>query len=257
MCGPPTSKASRVPRLSPAFTGTTKNASGMLVQLRAVIILLIEDDAQVSANLARALFEAGHTVEAVADGDVGLAYAESRRHDLIILDVLLPGLDGFSVAHALRRRQVQTPILMLTARDAIVDRVRGLDAGADDYLTKPFATAELLARVRALGRRHGEDADGPLHVADLTLDPARHEVHRGDRRIDLTPKEFELLAYLMRNAGQVVSRDQILDTVWGQIPDGNSKNVELYIHYLRNKIDRETAHPLVRTIRGFGYMVDG
>jgi len=222
-----------------------------------VNILLVEDDEQVSANLARALFEAGHTVEVVEDGALGLAHAETRRYDLIVLDVLLPEVDGFSVAHELRRRKTRTPILMLTARDAVEDRVRGLDAGADDYLTKPFATAELLARVRALGRRRGEDADGPLRVADLTLDVARHEVRRAGQLIDLTPKEFELLAYLMRNAGQVLTRDQILDGVWGQAVDGSSKTVELYVHYLRNKIDRQTAHPLVRTVRGFGYMVDG
>lgn len=172
-----------------------------------------------------------------------------------MLDVLLPSLDGFAVSQ-LRRRRIQTPILMLTARDAVSDRVNGLDAGTDDYLTKPFATEELLARVRALGRR-GEGRDTPLGVADLTLDAARHEVRRGDRPIDLTPKEFELLEYLMRHAGNVVTREQILHNAWREAPDGTSKAVDLYVHYLRNKIDRDTARPLVRTIRGIGYMVDG
>ena len=146
---------------------------------------------------------------------------------------------------------------MLTARDAVADRVRGLDAGADDYLAKPFATEELEARVRALGRRNGGDAEGPLRVADLSLDPARHTVMRGEREIELTPKEFDLLAYLMRHAGQVLTREQIVQVVWGEAAGETSKMVELYIHYLRNKIDRDTSRPLVRTVRGVGYLVDG
>jgi DNA-binding response OmpR family regulator len=146
---------------------------------------------------------------------------------------------------------------MLTARDSVADRVRGLDAGADDYLTKPFATEELLARTRALARRGGESADGVLRVADLVLDPARHEVRRGQRNVDLTPREFNLLEYLMRHAGQVVTRDQILEHVWREPIGANSKSVDVYVHYLRNKVDHDTAWPLVRTVRGIGYLVDG
>jgi DNA-binding response OmpR family regulator len=228
-----------------------------MLQMKTVDVLIVEDDEQVGAIVARALFEGGHHVEVAADGVTGLAQAQRRVYDLIVLDVLLPEMDGLQVCRTLRREHVRTPILMLTARDTIGDRVVGLDSGADDYLIKPFATAELLARVRALGRRRGDTIPGPLRVADLTLDLERHEVQRGHRRIDLTPKEFELLAYLMRNAGQVLTRDQILDGVWERAPDRNSKTVELYVHYLRNKIDRDTAHPLVRTIRGIGYMVDG
>jgi two-component system, OmpR family, response regulator len=169
----------------------------------------------------------------------------------------LPGIDGLVVCRELRQRQILTPILLLTARDAVADRVFGLDAGADDYLTKPFATEELLARVRALGRRNGSNPVGPLRVADLTLDPARHDVWRGDRQIELTPTEFDLLAFMMRHAGQVLSRTQIVEHVWRDATSPESKIVELYIHYLRNKIDRQTSHPLVRTVRGVGYMVDG
>lgn len=220
-------------------------------------VLIVEDEPLVARAVERALLAAGHQTEIACDGVEGLARAEGGAHDLIILDVLLPELDGLSVCRELRQRRVHTPILMLTARDAIADRVSGLDAGADDYLAKPFATAELLARVRALGRRNGGDAEGPLRVADLTLDSARHVVTRGDRRIELTPKEFELLAYLMRHPRQVLTREQIVHSVWGEAAGATSKMVELYIHYLRNKIDRDTSRPLVRTIRGVGYMVDG
>jgi DNA-binding response OmpR family regulator len=219
-------------------------------------VLIVEDDDRVAHGIERTLLLAGHRTEVAADGTLALQQAISKAYDVILLDVLLPSIDGFTVCRELRRRGVPTRILMLTARDAVRDRVSGLDAGADDYLTKPFATEELLARVRALGRR-SSNGDSPLRVADLVLDSARHEVRRGDSPVELTPKEFELLEYLMRHAGAVVTRDQIFHNVWRDTIGLSSKAVDLYIHYLRNKIDRDTARPLVRTIRGVGYMVDG
>jgi DNA-binding response OmpR family regulator len=222
-----------------------------------VRILIVEDEPLVARAVERALLQAGHQTEVAANGVEGLARAATGAHDLIVLDVLLPELDGLIVCRELRQRNVQTPILMLTARDAVGDRVRGLDAGADDYLAKPFATEELLARVRALVRRNGAGAEGLLRVADLTLDPARHVVTRGGLNIELTAREFDLLAYLIRHAGQVLTREQIVLAVWGDSTSAASNIVELYIHYLRNKIDRETSRPLVRTVRGVGYLVSG
>jgi DNA-binding response OmpR family regulator len=230
----------------------------MLCRDRSVMrVLIVEDEPLVARAVERALLQAGHETEIAYDGADGLSRAETGEHDLIVLDVLLPELDGLIVCRELRQRKVQTPILMLTARDAVADRVRGLDAGADDYLAKPFATEELLARVRALARRTGGDSEGSLRVADLTLDLARHVVTRGDRSIELTPTEFDLLAYLMRHVGQVMTRDQIVRAVWGESTGTASKMVEVYVHYLRNKIDRATSRPLVRTVRGVGYLVDG
>ena len=220
-------------------------------------ILVVEDDVGVARNVARALLLAGHRADVAPDGAQGLARASSGTYGLIVLDLLLPEVDGLTLCRELRGQGLSTPILMLTARDAIGDRVTGLDAGADDYLTKPFATDELLARVRALGRRTRASIDAPLRVADLVLDQARHEVRRGQRIIELTPKEFDLLEYLMRHAGQVVTRDQIVQNIGRAGGDQSFKSVDLYVHYLRNKIDRDTAHPLVRTVRGVGYMVDG
>jgi len=218
-------------------------------------VLLIEDDPRVARVVQRALQEAGKRVEVVHDGAEGLARAQTASYDLIVLDVMLPELDGIELCRSLRRQRVRTPVLMLTARDSVADRVRGLDAGADDYLTKPFALEELLARVRALSRRAGEAEDEVLRVGDLTLNLARHEARRGGRVIELTAREFALLEYLMRNAGRVLTRAQITDHVWGYDSEATSNVVEIYIHYLRDKIDRGFPRPLIRTVRGVGYTV--
>jgi DNA-binding response OmpR family regulator len=218
-------------------------------------ILLVEDDPRLARLVERALSEAGHRVEVVPDGAAALARADAGRPDLILLDILLPGLDGLEVCRLLRSRQVATPILMLTARDAVSDRVRGLDAGADDYLTKPFALEELLARVRALGRRAAGTVEETLQVGDLTLDLVRHEARRGEKTIELTAKEFDLLEFLMRHSGRVLTKAQIMDHVWGYDAQPASNVVEIYVHYLRDKVDRGFARPLVRTVRGVGYTI--
>jgi DNA-binding response OmpR family regulator len=222
-------------------------------------VLLVEDDPRIARVVERALTDVGHRVEVARDGLSGLTSAERGSHDLLVLDVMLPEMDGIEVAKELRRQRMRTPILMLTARDAVPDRVRGLDAGADDYLTKPFALEELLARVRALGRRRGEGSEDQLVVGELVLDLARHEARRGDRSIELTAKEFDLLAYLMRNTGRVLSKDQITEHVWGYESQATSNVVEIYIHYLRDKIDRgfdaPNPRPLIRTVRGVGYTI--
>jgi len=218
-------------------------------------VLVVEDDPRVARLVARALGEAGHRVTVAVDGAEGLAEGEKGIHDVIVLDIMLPEINGFEVSRRLRQQQVRTPILMLTARDAVPDRVRGLDAGADDYLVKPFALDELLARVRALGRRMSQDGEDVLRAGDLTLDLGRHEARRGDREIELTPREFSLLHYLLRHPGQVMTKDQILDHVWGYETEASSNVVEIYIHYLREKVDRGFPRPLIRTVRGVGYTI--
>jgi DNA-binding response OmpR family regulator len=218
-------------------------------------ILVVEDDSRVARVVERALGDAGHRVDVVHDGASGFYRAATGAYDLVVLDVLLPEMDGLAVARQLRRQRVRTPILMLTARDAVADRVRGLDAGADDYLVKPFALEELLARVRAFHRRAAEGGDEALQVGDLILVLDRREARRGERSTSLTAKEFELLAYLMRNAGRVLTKAQIVDHVWGYDSDATPNVVETYVHYLRDKIDRDCPRPLIRTVRGVGYTI--
>jgi len=221
-------------------------------------ILLVEDEARLATAVRRVLDDEGYATDWAADGADGLTRAEASEYDVILLDVMLPSYDGYEIARRLRADGSTVPILMLTARDGIQDRVRGLDAGADDYLVKPFALAELLARVRALSRRArmAEVAESPrLSVADLELDMRSHDARRGQRRIELTAREFSLLETLMRHPGQVMTRAQLLDTVWSYDSIVESNVVDIYIHYLRNKIDKGFDHKLIRTVRGTGYSI--
>jgi DNA-binding response OmpR family regulator len=216
-------------------------------------ILLAEDDARLSRVIRRVLGEEGHVVDVAHEGPAALALGEADGLDLIVLDVMLPGLDGFSVCRALRQGGHQLPVLMLTARDSVEDRVRGLDAGADDYLVKPFALAELLARIRSLTRRSQREPDRTLRAGDLTLDVASRGAVRAGREIHLTTKEFQLLEYLMRHPNQVLSRTQIMDAVWQYDRQFASNVVDTYVHYLRDKIDKGEGQKLIRTVRGAGY----
>jgi two-component system response regulator MprA len=220
-------------------------------------LLLVEDDERL-AKAVQGIFTAeGHVVDWVADGEEALVQAAIEPYDVYVLDVMLPSVDGFEITRRLRASGKSTPILMLTARDSVRDRVTGLDAGADDYLVKPFAPEELLARVRALGRRQSAvnaEAD-TLRVADLELNVRTREATRGGRRIELTAKEFVLLEALMRHAGHVMTRSRLLDTVWSYDVLTDSNVVEMYIHYLRNKIDKDFDEKLIRTVRGVGYAI--
>ena len=221
-------------------------------------ILVVEDEQRLALLLRRVLVEERHSVDVANDGVIGLDLGGSDTYDLVILDVMLPGIDGIEVCRRMRADGVQTPILMLTARGAVEDRVAGLNAGADDYLPKPFAMEEFLARVNALLRRRGRELDdkAELRIGDLWLDLVRHEVRRGDRLIELTPKEFALLDYLMRHPGQVLTRTQITDHVWRYDLDALSNVVDTYIHYLRDKVDRGFGRSLIKTVRGVGYKIE-
>ena len=218
-------------------------------------LLVVEDEPRVAHLVRRALEQDRHVVDIAYDGEDGLHQAESGTFDVIVLDIMLPEIDGIEVCRRLRAGRIQTPVLMLTARDAVQHRVEGLDAGADDYLTKPFAIAELLARVRALGRRRQPVAEEVLRAGDLARDPTRHRVERDGRHVELTRKEFTLLEYLMRHPGQVLSRAQILDHVWGYDFSSLTNVVDIYIHYLRNKVDKGFGKKLIRTVRGVGYTI--
>ena len=216
-------------------------------------MLVVEDQARMAELLRRGLREGGFAVDVAATGEDGAWHARENDYDAIVLDVMLPDTDGFAVLANLRKAKRWAPVLLLTARDAVGDRVRGLDLGADDYLTKPFAFPELLARIRALIRRGASERPAVLAVGDLTMDPARHEVHRGQTPISLTAKEFALLEYFMRRAGEVVTRTDLIEHVWDFAFDGDSNVVEVYVGYLRQKIDRPFGRSSLETVRGAGY----
>jgi DNA-binding response OmpR family regulator len=221
-------------------------------------ILVVEDNPELVALLQRLLGEHGYHVLSARDGDSGLAAALEHEPDMLILDVGLPHRNGFEVMQELRRKGIDSPTLMLTARGEISDRVTGLEVGADDYLVKPFDTDELVARVRALLRRSGANPRGSrLCVGDVTLDPVTREVWRGGRELSLTQREFALLEYFMRNAGKPLSRAAIAQQVWRQAPvDGEETNiVDVYVAYLRKKLDGEGEEPMLRTVRGVGYQL--
>jgi two-component system copper resistance phosphate regulon response regulator CusR len=219
-----------------------------------VRILVVEDERKVASFIRQGLAEEGHTVEVAADGSVALDLVQAGPpYDLIVLDLMLPKVDGFAILKAVRSQRVTAPVLVLTARDSIADKVRGLDLGADDYLTKPFSFDEFLARVRALLRRASTPAAPVLRVADLELDPATREVRRGGRRITLTTREHALLEYFMRNAGRVLTRPMLAEHVWGLDFDPESNIVDVYVGYLRRKIDGPGETRLLHTVRGAGY----
>lgn len=219
-------------------------------------ILVVEDERKVAAFVRQGLVEEGHAVEVAADGAAALeAVADGPPFDLVVLDVMLPKRDGLDVLRSLRALRIQTPVLLLTARDGVADKVAGLDAGADDYLAKPFAFEEFLARVRALLRRGRGRAEPVLRLADLSLDPATRVVLRGRRRISLTAREYALLEYFLRSTGRVLTRPMITQHVWGMDWDPESNIVDVYVGYLRRKVDADGEPRLLQTVRGAGYML--
>jgi DNA-binding response OmpR family regulator len=221
-------------------------------------ILVVEDEQRLAYLLRRVLLEERHTIDLAYDGPSGLDLALSDSYDVVTLDLMLPGINGLEICRQMRAERIMTPVLMLTARGAVEDRVTGLNVGADDYLTKPFAMEEFLARVAALLRRRDRRFDEALTlvVADLTLDLLRHEARRAGRVIELTAKEFALLEYLMRHPNQALSRTQIVDAVWRYDMEALSNVVDIYIHYLRDKIDQGFIRPLIKTVRGVGYKIE-
>lgn len=218
-------------------------------------LLVVEDEKKVARFIKQGLEEEGYAVDVAHGGEEGLQMVLDRVHDLIILDISLPGMDGLQVLRRLRQEKVAKPVLLLTVRAAIEDKVLGLDAGADDYLTKPFAFQELVARIRALLRRGGESGSSLLRYADLTLDPARRAVFRGETKIDLTAREFALLEFFLRNPERVLSRTMILDHVWDYDFDPETNVIDVYVNYLRKKIDSDREIKLIHTVRGAGYVL--
>ncbi len=220
-------------------------------------ILVVEDEPKMAGLLRRGLTEEGYAVDVAATGDDAVWMGDAVDYDAIVLDVMLPGLDGIDVCRALRKRGVWSPVLMLTARDAIEDRVLGLDAGADDYLPKPFSFAELLARLRALARRGSAERPAVLEVGDLVLDPATRQVTRAGVAISLSAKEYSLLETFMRHPGEVLTRYRLLEHAWDIAYESRSNIVDVYVRYLREKIDRPFATDSIETVRGVGYRLRG
>lgn len=218
-------------------------------------ILLVEDEYKVAQFIKKGLQQDHFAVDLASDGEEALYLAESGEYDLIILDLMLPKVPGLSVLASVRKKTPNVPILILTAKTTVEDRVRGLEVGSDDYLIKPFAFAELKARVRALLRREWRELNLQLRVADLVLDPSRHRAWRGDHELELSNKEFMLLEYLMRNANQVVTRTMIAEHVWDASFDSFTNVIDVYISYLRNKIDKDRDPKLIQSVRGVGYML--
>jgi DNA-binding response OmpR family regulator len=218
-------------------------------------ILIVEDESRLAAFVASGLSELSFDVDIAADGPSGLERARTTSYDLVILDVMLPGLDGFQVCQELRRNSLDVPILMLSSRGVLQDRVRGLDSGADDYLTKPFDFSELRARVNALLRRQKPSELLTLTVGDVTLDPVRRLAHRGTRRLDLTQKEFALLEYLMRNEGHVLTRSMIAERVWDFTWDRLTNVIDVFINHLRRKLEEGGEPRIIHAVRGIGYVL--
>jgi two-component system OmpR family response regulator len=219
-------------------------------------VLIVEDEMKMARALRRGLEQEGYAVEVAADGEEGLFLGVENPYDVLVLDVMLPKLDGFEVCRRLREAGRWVPVLMLTARDAAADRIAGLDVGADDYLVKPFSFGELLARLRALLRRSPVERPPTLSVGDLVLDPATRLVSRAGHSVELSVREFSMLEYLMRRAGEVVSRASILEHCWDVNYNGFSNIVDVYVGYLRKKLEQPFGRPLIRTVRGVGYVLD-
>jgi two-component system OmpR family response regulator len=219
-------------------------------------LLIVEDDAPLASGLSRILEAEGHAVDVTERGEDAVAAASQEHFDLVILDIGLPRMDGFEVLRRLRAAEKPIPVLVLTARDAVDDRVRGLDLGADDYLAKPFDFGELLARLRALVRRVPEPRPARLEVGDLVVDPSTHAVARAGVAVALTAREFAVLEYLARHAGEAITRATLLDHVWDENFDGSTNVVDVYVGYLRKKLEQPFGRPLIRTIRGVGYALE-
>ncbi len=220
-------------------------------------ILVVEDEHKIANSIKQGLVQESYAVDVAYDGETGFDLASTEDFDLLILDIMLPGMDGIQVCNQLRQQGNHLPILMLTAKGQITDKVNGLDSGADDYLTKPFAFEELLARVRALLRRPKDQQSAVLQLADLELDTIKLSVSRGGKKINLSNKEYSLLEYLLRHSGQILTKDQIINHVWSYDSDILPNNVEVYIGYLRQKIDKAFPNSidLIQTVRGFGYKI--
>jgi heavy metal response regulator len=218
-------------------------------------VLVVEDEKKVASFIKRGLEEEQFTVDVAYDGEEGLFMAENNPYDIILMDLMLPKKDGLTVIQELRAKEISTPVLSLTAKDTVEDIVAGLDIGSDDYLTKPFAFTELLARVKALVRRSTKDRGAEIYFADLRLDPVSHKVWRANQEIDLTAKEYALLEYFMRNPNQVLTRAMIAEHVWDYAFDSFTNIIDVYVNYLRKKIDRDFEKKLIHTVRGVGYVL--